>query len=299
MGIQTAISGGTFNESILACWLEYDHDLEDEGTQSEKASKKSIHHAVLATELFWRKYNAGTFGYLNGWEVAKFKDPVTGKERLGIELTYVIDIIDGFTDEGHIDLILYHPVKNRYMVVEIKTTGNNVVDEATYKYSDQPLGYGIVLDAIAAQSGGTASFDVLYLVWKSRTRELIAMPFSKSIRDRARWLRELLMDIEMIQGYQQAEHFPHRGESCFSFFRQCEHFASCKMTREKLILLSAANNAEGDSEYAEMVEPTFRFTIEQLLERQDQLVADIEAGKDTQAAESVDLLLKSIEVTNA
>jgi len=295
MGMQVTIAGSKFNDAILATWLEYDHDLNDNGTASEQSSKKSVHHAVLATELFYKKYHAGAYPYLDGWEVAEFKDPVTGKVRKAIELTYVIDIVDGFTEEGHIDLVLYNPTKNRYMVVEIKTTGGYKVDEASYKYSDQPLGYGIVLDYIAAQQGGTASFDILYLVWKSRSKELVALPFSKSIRDRARWFQEVLMDVEYISNCEQTGHFPHRGESCFSYFRPCEYFSECKSTRETLLALSEQRFKEQEEEqFAKMVDPTFKFTIEELLARQNELAEDIAQGKSLATdVDSVDLLFQA------
>ncbi len=298
MGIQTTIAGASLNKAILACWLEYDHDLDDKGSANEQAAKKSVHQAVLATELFWHKYNSGSLSYLDGWEVAKFKQ-ADGTIKYGIELTYVIDLFDGFTDEGHIDLVLYHPKKNRYMVVEIKTTGGTQVHPAQYKYSDQPLGYGVVLDYIASLQGGTSSFDVLYLVWKSRTKELIALPFTKTVQDRSRWLHELLLDVEQISKYEEEGHFPHRGESCFNYFRPCEFFETCKFPKEKLRELSDQAESKGESEFAQMMEPTFRFGIDKLLERQDQLTAELEAdGGASAELDSVELLLQSIEVTN-
>ncbi len=298
MGIQVTIAGATLNQAILATWLEWDYDLEAEGTQSEKAAKKSVHHAVLATELFWHKFNTGSLSYLEGWEVAKFTKP-DDTVAVGIELTYVIDIGDGFTDEGHIDLVLYHPKKNRYMVVEIKTTGGNQVHPAQYKYSDQPLGYGVVLDYIAAQQGGTSSFDVLYLIYKSRTKELIPMPFTKTVKDRSRWLHELLLDVEFIAKCEEEGHFPHRGESCYNYFRPCEFFDTCKMPAEKLRELSDQEEAKGTSEFAQMMEPTFHFGIEELLKRQDELTEELEQDGGASAnADSVELLLNSIEVTN-
>lgn len=298
MGMQRTIAGDTLNQAVIASYMEYDHTLTDKGTNSEQAAKKSVHHAVLATEEFWKLYNAGTLGFLKGWEVAKFTDPTTGEVKLGIELTYVIHIGNGYTDEGHIDLILYNPKLNRYMIVEIKTTGSYVVDPAQFKYSDQPLGYGIVLDAIAAQEGATSSFDVLYLVWKSRSRELVTLPFTKTVRDRARWVNELLLDVQYIDKCETEGHYPHRGESCFNWQRPCEHFTYCKMSPERLRRLSNANT-DDDDEFAELRNPDFFFNIEELLDRQDKLVALIEAGGTAQAEkDSVELHLSTIDVMN-
>lgn len=295
MGIQSTIAGASYHEAMIESIIAYDHDILDTGTENERRSKKSVWHVVQNVDLFWKQYNSGVFGYLDGWVVPDFKHPTTGEMIKAIELTYVLEIVDGFTDEGHIDLVLYHPVRKRYMIVEIKTTGAKNVDEASYKYSDQPLGYGIILDAIAAANDETASFDVLYLVYKSTAKQLVPMPFTKTVGDRARWFNQLLVDVQHIQQYEENGFYPHRGESCFSYFRPCEYFGStCKLSQESLERLSAANTEANldNQEFAQMMQPMFTFTIEQLLARQDELVNQlqqeiaIEAGID-----SVDVLL--------
>lgn len=299
-GIQFALSGYSYNKAMMEAILAYDHDYDDPGSDSEIRAKKSPWSALQASSLFWKQYNAGLYTFLEGWEIAKFKHPKTGEMVDAVELTYVLDITDEYSDEGHIDLVLYHPVKNRYMIVEIKTTGARTVHEASYKYSDQPLGYGIILDAIANDQGATASFDVLYLVWKSLDRELVAMPFTKTVNDRARWFQQLVCDVSDIESYIEADFFPHRGESCFNYFRPCQFFdTTCKMSKESLERLSAQNDAEqvDGQDFAQMEEPMFRFTIEQLLARQDELVVEIEQGKLAAAGvESVDMLLKTTQL---
>lgn len=299
-GIQYALAGYSYNKTMLEAILAYDYDYTDAGSPSEQRAKKNAWSAIQAVSLFWKQYDAGLYTFLDGWEVAEFKDPKTGKLIPAVELTYVLEIAQGFTDEGHIDLVLYHPVNNRYMVVEVKTTGAKVVNEATYKYSDQALGYGIVLDAIASDSGATASFDVLYLVWKSVGKELIPMPFSKTVNDRARWFQQLVVDITQIQDYIESDFFPHRGENCFEYFKPCQFFnTTCKLSKETLERLSAQNdlNDVDGQDFADMLEPMFRFTIEQLLERQDEIVAEVAAGKKVAIGlESIDMLINTTQL---
>jgi hypothetical protein len=288
-GIQYTLAGYSFNKTLIEVILAFDHDISDLGTVSEQRSKKSIWHAVEAAALFHKQYTAGVHTYLDGWVVPDFEHPTTGEMIPAVELTYVLDLVDGYTDEGHIDLVLYHPVKNRYMVVEIKTTGMRVVEEASYKYSDQALGYGIILDAIAASTGGTSSFDILYLVWKSVSKELIPMPFTKTVNDRARWLQQLLVDMTQIDSYVEQDFFPHRGESCFAYFRPCQFFAQCKMSNANLERLSNNVGDEGN-DFAQMEAPMFRFTIQQLLARQEELLVEVREGTAV-GIDSVDMLL--------
>ena len=291
-GVQSTLEGKSLNRTIIDTILAYTNDEDDLGTENEQQQKKSIWWAVTAAQEFHSKYNAGVYSFLDGWEIAVFtKD---GEEIKAVELTFVIDLVDGFSYEGHIDLVLYHPVKNRYMVLELKTTGMSAISEASYKNSAQALGYGIVVDLIAANLNASASFDVLYLIYKSRSRELIPMQFRKTALLRSRWMSSLLCDVQSIRMYEE-NGYPMYGESCYDFFRECEYLQVCAMSDEAIdrMYSSVTEEVDDDQTYSKMMEPTFFFTVEELLARQDALVS---YATSDNASDEVDMLLDVVQI---
>lgn len=285
-GVQFALAGHSMERCIVETMLAYTHDVNDVGTENEQSQKKSIWWAMLNVEEFYRKYKAGVYKFLDGWEVAKITKS-DGTVVPAIELTFVIELLDGYTFEGHIDLVLYHPVKKRFMVLELKTTGMTTVDEAQYKNSTQALGYGAVIDLMADQMGEAASFDVLYMVYQSRNRQIIPMPFTKTAKDRVDWLTKLVINMKQLEMYEDLG-YPKRGQSCFNFFRPCEYIKTCSLSNTTIAsMFKVADGTTDDESYTKLSTPDFMFTLDELLTRQDQLVAQIESGKvsDTTDAE--------------
>ncbi len=295
--IQSTMAGASFNRTVIDTVLAYSHDEDDLGCENEQKSKKNIWWAVIAAEEFYKKYHAGVYSFLEGWQVATFPDPKTGEIIDAVELTFVVKLIDGYSYEGHIDLVLYHPVKKRYMILELKTTGMTTINEASYKNSAQALGYGIVVDMIAANLNASASYDVLYMVYKSRTRETVPLLFTKSPALRVDWLSALLTDMQIIELYEQ-NGYPRHGESCFNFFRPCEYLDVCNMSDESIDRIYGTTTdlaAEDDSTYSQMLEPMFIFTIEELMERQEQLIKYATSGT-AEAGDDLDMLLDVVQV---
>lgn len=276
-GIQAVLAGDSVTLALTKTILAYDFDEDDMGNDSEKAAKKSIWWAVIAVELFAKQYQGGLYSFLDGWEVPEFEftqDDGSVFQRKAAELSFVVDCTQGYTFEGHIDLVLHHPVSNRYMVLELKTTGMTNVNQASYKNSAQALGYGIVVDRIAKNIKASASFDVLYMVFKSRTMEIVPMLFTKTPKLRAQWLTGLISDIQTIEQFEEAGYYPLRGESCFSYFRECEYMANeCHMSDELLERSYPKLAAREDGEqFSKMEAPDFFFTIQELAERQEELL---------------------------
>lgn len=291
--IQSTIAGATHNQAVIDTWLAYTHD--GELTESEYAGKKSVHHALLAASEFHKKYHAGVYEFLDGWTVAEFTHP-DGSIVPAVELTFVITLPESKSYEGHIDLVLYHPVKKRYMVLELKTTGGNRVADASYKNSAQALGYGIVIDAISQNLAASASYDVLYMVYKSKQMEIVPLVFSKTPADRVKWLNTLLTDFSIVDMYE--EHgYPMHGESCFSYFRDCEYLGICNMSDSAIDrMYGNTGDGDGDSDtYAAMSTPTFMFDIEELIDRQEQLIDLISKGQENTSGD-VDILLDVVQV---
>lgn len=301
VGIQSTLQLKSFPRVMLDTMLEYDMDI----TRSEQDIKglksgKTYWNALLIVQRFYEFYHGKALSYLEGWEVAKFTHPETGEEIDGVELTFVIDCgeaeVQGETYrktyEGHIDLVLYHPIKKRYMVLELKTSGGTRVDDASYCNSAQALGYGCVLDAIAGNLKQSASFDVLYLIAKSKTDEFVPMVFTKTYKDKAQFLMNMLMDFDSIDRYESLQHFPTHGENCNAFFRPCEYLKLCHLPNSELENRQVKESADSVI-YSVLEKPTFMFSIEDMFAIQDKLVA---LSEDSVAHNGeIDMLL---DVTN-
>jgi hypothetical protein len=183
---------------------------------------KSLWSALLAIKRF---ISARESGFLNDYELVYFD----GKPAC--ELSFCINFPDGFRYRGHVDVVLRHKTTGEVLVLEVKTTGAASTNPTTYKNSAQAIGYSIVLDAIYP---GLSGYSVLYLVYNTKLGEYQTFPFAKTFLQRALWIRELLLDIETIKMYEEAQIYPMHGESCFSFFRECEYINSCTLSTQYL-----------------------------------------------------------------
>lgn len=285
-GVQQTLAGKSLNQVILATMMEYDFPVDKLGEASEIMADKSLWHALLFVRRFHNMYHAGYFTHLAGWELAQF-DGEDGVKIPGIELTFVIDLGDGFTYEGHIDLVLYNPKRNRYLVVELKTNGGNTIREEQYENSAQTLGYGAVIDVIAQNIAASASFDVLYIIAKSRSQEYLPFLFTKTPADKARWLYELTIDKSTVEYYETIGHYPLRGEACFDYFRPCSHYNWCKEDTATLEARQLAVAVHDTVLYQQMDKPTFFFSLQDLIDRQHQITQHL----DTNAESEVDMLI--------
>jgi hypothetical protein len=237
MGIQSSLEGKSWNNIVLDMFLAWDYvDILGE----EPVAKKSFAHAVFAV----MKFQSVKDSYIKDYELATFQ----GKPA--VELSFRIQLIDGFNYTGHVDVVLRHKITGHYMVLEVKTTGSSTVAEAQYKNSSQAIGYSIILDVIAP---GQSSYDVLYLVYCTKSQEFQVLPFTKSYSERAKWIQDLMMDIDIVRLYEKAENYPTHGEYCYSFFRECEFFSNCKLGTEYLAVpydaAEPVDRISGESEF--------------------------------------------------
>ena len=188
--------------------------------EDEKLNK-SLWTAILAIQRFALIRDA----------VLKDYELVYHEGKPACELSFSILLPDGFRLRGFVDAVLRHRITGEILVLECKTTGSATVNPATYKNSAQAIGYSVVLDHLYPE---LSSYKVLYLVYTTKQGEYIPLPFTKTFLQRALWIRELLLDIETIKMYAEAEIFPMRGESCYSFFRECEYLQTCQLSTEYL-----------------------------------------------------------------
>jgi len=197
---------------------------------------KSFWDAVIALKRFKAMQEAG---FLQEYELVIYQGVPA------CELSFAINFPDGFRYRGHVDAVLRHKITNEVLVLECKTTGSATLFPSTYKNSAQAIGYSIVLDAIFSD---LSSYKVLYLVYQTKSREYTQIPFTKTYLQRALWIRELLLDIETIKMYEEAGVWPMHGESCNSFFRDCEYINTCTLSNNH-ITMPCTPEMEDKTEY--------------------------------------------------
>lgn len=217
-GIALALEGRSESEIIFQMFLSWHSpSIFDE---DEKANK-SLWSAIIAIRRFLILRDS----LLKDYELVHYQDkPAT-------ELSFAITFPDGFRLRGFVDAVLRHRITGEVLVLECKTTGFKAVNPATYKNSAQAIGYSVVLDHLYPD---LSSYKVLYLVYSTTAGEYLPIPFTKSYLQRALWIRELLLDIETIKMYDAAEIYPMRGESCFSWNRECEYINTCTLSTANL-----------------------------------------------------------------
>lgn len=260
LGFQLSMQGFSLPEIYIEMFIHWQPDLYDE----EERSKKSFFYAMAAVQKFHTIKN--TLVLSDGTDLSEY-DLAYFDGLPAVELSFRIAVIGGFKYRGFVDAVLVNRITKQYLVLEIKTTSLVNIDEAMYKNSAQALGYSVVLDKIA---GDKSSYRVLYIVYKSGSMDLELMSFNKSFTKRADWIRDLLMDINHIGYYNAEKAFPMHGESCYSFFRQCEHFNTCQMSDKVLIDPAALLGTDDDAEAAAEASREFQIelTLADLIEAQ-------------------------------
>lgn len=218
LGIQEYITHHDLDKTLLAMFMMWDPDL----LADNPKQKKSFWLGVAAIQRFVSMLSNG---FMSEWEVATFN----GKPAT--ELSFIVNFPDGFTYKGYVDAVLVNKYSGEVMVLEVKTSSSTNLAAASYKNSAQAIGYSIVLDSIFPD---LSAYTVQYLIYKTKDAEFDVMPFEKSYLDRALWIRTLLLDIETIKMYENAQVYPMRGQSCNDFYRECEYFGICTLATESI-----------------------------------------------------------------
>lgn len=223
-GAQKYMESGDLQAAIWDCFCFWSIDLDDE---SEISSKKTFWYAVAAVDSFKLVMDNA----LKNWRVLEFK----GKPAT--ELSFHLDLGDDFGYFGHVDAALQNTKDGSLGVFEGKTTKFREVDEASYKNSNQGVGYSLLLDTISELAGIPEGnkYSVFYPVYKTSVMAWDFLPFAKTYTMRADFIQSLLFDKQTIQMYIDAGKFPKRGSGCYNFFRRCPHFDICDMSNKYLL----------------------------------------------------------------
>jgi hypothetical protein len=218
LGIQEVFEGKPLKQIIWNCFLMWEPHLLAFNTKQVKSFWLAI--AAVQKFAFLHREN----GYLKDYEL------VIHEGKPAVELGFTVDLGDRFLFRGFVDAVLSHRVTGEVMVLEVKTTSAKL-NAATYKNSSQAIGYSVVLDHLFPS---LSAYKVLYLVYKTKEMEYEQLPFHKSYLQRALWIQELLLEKQKLQLYEGIGVYPMHGESCYSFYRECEYMNLCTLATETL-----------------------------------------------------------------
>ena len=218
LGIQMTLEKKSLDEIIWAMFLGWKPELFSENPKQNK----SFASAVFAIEKFQALLSQG---YLDGYSLVSYN----GKPAC--ELSFLITLPNQFKYRGFVDAVLQHDTTGEVVVLECKTSSATTLNPATFKNSAQAIGYSIVLDSLFPS---LSSYRVLYLVYSTKQYQYDQLEFTKSYLQRARWIRELVLDTEILSLYNDSDLYPMRGESCFTYFRECQYLNLCQMETSRL-----------------------------------------------------------------
>lgn len=218
-GIQMILERRSWEEVLFKCALQWTAPLWAENPKQNKSFSQAIH----ALDKFRVMLSQG---YLDGFSLVSYKD------KPACELSFLIDLPNGYKYRGFVDAVLQHDETGKVVVLECKTSSATNLNPAQYRNSAQAIGYSIVLDAIFPE---LSSYEVLYLVYSSKSLEYTQFPFTKSYVQRARWIQELVLDCDTLARYSDHGIYPMRGESCFDYYRECKYLGLCQLPTDRLV----------------------------------------------------------------
>jgi hypothetical protein len=226
-GIQLLLQRTLMDEVIWQTFLNWNVDL----ALDNPKQKKSFYLAVIAL----MKFEGIAAAYLKDYDL------VIHEGQPAVELSFSITLPDGFKYRGFVDAVLRHRETGEVVVLECKTSSATNINAAQYKNSSQAVGYSVVLDVIAPD---VSSYRVFYLPYKTKSGEYELFTFPKSYLQRALWIQELLLDVELVKMYEGVGIYPMRGESCFSFYRECEYYNTCTLSNQFMTKVMTAEEEE-------------------------------------------------------
>lgn len=215
--VQTYLLIEDFDLALLEGWLEYWPIIEYGNKTQEVYIELAYKTKSLLDEL------------LEDWELAIFND------NPAIELPFRINIDEVFYYVGYMDVVLKHRTLGTYAVLDVKTTGLQLLDIAPlYKFSGQVLGYSIALDRIAGEE--VAQYKTMYLSGRigrlpfgeNTKPELFS--FDKGLVDRLQWFLGLLQEVKRLHTSMELGYFPRRNGGCIMFNKTCRHYGLCHLT---------------------------------------------------------------------
>ena len=210
--------------------------------------------------------------HMGQYEVAQLKKP-DGTIVYAVEVPFILRIskypffADGGTIcvdyRGFIDLILFDKMNNTYIVNDIKTTTRNTDKTVEFRFAEQCVPYGLVLESVLGNDINKG-FEVTY--WSTVIDHLEPkntwLPFPKSKVDLRDWMQGYLFDLDQIRRYYNLGWFARNGNSCMNWQRPCVFWDFCETRNPKTIEVMLQQDAANQKEQEKQEEPWIIIELE-------------------------------------
>ena len=224
-GIQSYVAGNSREIALHELMLNFNFSFQT-SPMDERGWQSCIHIATRAFD-FWDTN-------MDEWEIAKIIDQ-NGNEIPAIEVPFALIYIHPqsslkFKYIGYIDFILYNKIENKYYVVDLKTTTNAGDLTADYKFAEQCLPYGLVLETLLGHDI-TKGIDILYwtIYLKMLDTQNFLYPFTKSYADIQDWMFGFIRFADEIVDYLQFGWWSRRGNGCTAYYKPCYYLDVCEL----------------------------------------------------------------------
>lgn len=217
-GAQALWLTNSLDRAILALVSAWTLPLDDEKVKT----RKSFYYCIRALQAYHAQVY--TEQLAEGWQIATLTCD-DGRTISGIEPACSIPLANDYRYDLHIDLILYHPQRNVYKIVEMKTSGNTYFHEAMFANSRQALGYAAVIATKAKTKPNEIECEYLVYMTIQRTFNVI----EQTITGHAvvQFFNDIICEANQVETYVQMDYFPKRGTSCMDYGNPCYHYGTC------------------------------------------------------------------------
>ena len=220
-GIQDLLCGKSLEQTIWEASRSWTLDI----MYIDTKRNKSFFLGILAL----KKFNALLIaGFLSDFELVYLP---SGEPA--VELGFRILMPHGFIYRGFVDIVLRHKSTGAVVVLELKTSSSSSVVEESFMNSDQGIGYSVVLHSLCP---GIQSYNVLYIIYKTKEMEYVPVQYPKTSHQLAKWLAARALEVEKILLYEKYGTFPMHGESCVGkYFKKCGYLGACHTNLDRFI----------------------------------------------------------------
>lgn len=252
-GFQEYLISGDYDKAVFAMMLEYPWEL-GESPMKDRSAEGGL---ALLDEMI-KQFPAEKY------ELAYLDDSGTPLPCVEVPFRLVFDelckLVLTARDEpnerclvkevdvnyvGYMDLILHDKFDDKFIVIDIKTTSDRLEDlSPKYKFSDQTVPYGLVLNKLMGLE--LDELEVGYLVARpSLTSPKVELyKFYKSKEDLADWARGMLMTLNNLSRAVSLGYFARTRNGCSFFGRTCPYYQYCHDRDNKRTQLQLAYDGE-------------------------------------------------------
>lgn len=186
-----------------------------------------------------------------GYEEVYQPSLVAGQPPRSIAITYV----------GFMDLVLFDKDEDRYIVVDIKTTADSAIDQSPkYRYSDQCVPYGLVLNKILGLASDDLSIGYYVANPSIASPRATMIYFYKSKEDLLDWQMQMVECLDSLKKRIELGWFPRTRSGCLAYKRVCPFYEYCQDRDSKRTQLQLAYS--GEREEIKPFEPWVDVTID-------------------------------------